>query len=214
MAADSRLVLLPSLLIRNLHPMPLAHLQLARTTRRAALPVVRFRRGVPRFMVAVLLAGVLPCFGTDDRAMAEDSGGGRPAFAALEASVANWNGDVRPDGWVARVQVFDDLGRPVSFAGSASFELVPRVPSADYTRFVAVRGKRLRWSTTLTTDRTGGATVRLPLRRSLPHTSDGHVPFSGVMRVRLAVPTAGVYDAESVVAINPPGLVDTLWKPR
>lgn len=139
---------------------------------------------------------------------------GRPAFAVLHAAVANWDGDLGPDGWFARVQVFDTSGRPMAFAGTASFELVPRVPADDLTRFVAAGGKRLRWTTVLTTDGDGGATVKLPLRRSLPQTPDGRVPFSGVMRVRLAVATAGVYEAESVVAINPPGLVDTLWEPR
>ena len=140
--------------------------------------------------------------------------GGRPAFAVLEAMVANWDGGVRPDGWIAQVQVFDDRGRPVAFSGSATFELVPRVPSADHTRFVAVRGRRLRWTTMLASDADCCATVRLPLRRSLPRTPIGHIPYSGVMRVRVAVPTEGVYEAESGVAINPPGLVDTLWKAR
>lgn len=143
-----------------------------------------------------------------------DAGSGRPAFAVLEATVANWDGDVDPDGWIAQVQIFDDLGRPVSFSGSAAFELVPRVPSADHTRFVAVPGKRLRWNTMLTTDGDCRATVRLPLRRSLPRTAVGHIPYSGVMGVRVAVPTAGVYQAESGVAINPPSLVDTLWQAR
>lgn len=142
------------------------------------------------------------------------SHGGRPAVALLEATVANWDGDGEPDGWIAEVRVLDELGRPVPFFGSATFELVPRVPSADHTRFVAVPGKRLRWTTTVGTDGDCRAVVRLPLRRRLPRTAVGHIPYSGVMRVRVGVPTAGVYEAETGVAINPPGLVDTLWKAR
>lgn len=135
----------------------------------------------------------------------------RPAFATLEAGMANWDADAGFDGWVATVQVFDAAGQPVMFSGNASFELTPRVPSADLTSFLAVPDQRLRWTTSLATDAQGCATLRLPLRRSLPRTGGGHAPVSALLRVRVAIASEGVYEAESVVAIRPLAPLETIW---
>lgn len=154
----------------------------------------------------------------------------RPAVATLDARLANWDEDAGPDGWLATVRVLDSLGRPVPFFGNATFELTPRVLSADLTSFEVAGPQRLRWTSTVATDEHGCATFRLPLRRSLPRARDGRVPASAVLGVRVAIAAAGVYEAESAVPLNPPGLlgpvwpsslpveptslVDTLWKAR
>lgn len=151
----------------------------------------------------------------------------QPAFATLQAKPAHWNAEAGWDGWLATVQVFDVAGRPVRISGNAIIELTPRVPAADFTSFLALPDQRLRWTTLLATDEHGCATLKLPLRRSLVQPegpwAGRPTPISGLLQVRVAVASEGVYEAEAVVAIRPltpldtvwrGGLVDTLWNGR
>ncbi|WP_164103065.1 hypothetical protein [Candidatus Laterigemmans baculatus] len=151
----------------------------------------------------------------------------RAALAVLEAEPANWDADAEPDGWLATVALFDAAGQPVRIRGTATFELTPQVPSADLTSFELLAEERLRWSGRVATDGQGCATLRLPLRRNGPDAAWGRRsaagpnhphwgpphwgPLWGVLRVRVAVPSAGVFEAEAVVPLRPPMPLETVW---
>ncbi len=130
----------------------------------------------------------------------------RPAWSAMQARLASWDADPQADGWLVTVQVIDQIGNPVHFHGNVIFELAPF--DSNDTRF-----RTLRWTSLMRTDPLGCATFRLPLRKSL-HTRDGQTPDFGVLTSRTTIAGAGAYLAETIVDIDPRGLVDTLRKAR
>jgi hypothetical protein len=177
----------------------------------------------------------------------------RPTYVDMTASLSNFDSDPEPDGWRADVVVRDRMDRPVVVRANATFELMPRVSTADHQRFVNGSKDPIRWSMPLTFDQDSVARVRLPLRQTLQpmlgwssaiyppsgmrwrnvgrnvsglHASSRRTamtsdlrnligtPSSGELRVRVSVPTQGVFEAVTPVWIRPSVLVDTQWPYR
>lgn len=181
-------------------------------------------------------------------------GHARPRYVELVASLSNFDPDADPDGWRAEIVLRDRNDHPVVMRANATFELTPRVATADHRRFVNATGKPIRWSMPLEFDGDGVARVKLPLRDSLkpmlgwnsaiyppsgsrlgasrPNVRYSHsrharrsfvtsdlrnligTPSTGEMRVRVSVPTEGVFEAAAPVFIRPSVLVDTQWPYR
>ena len=59
-------------------------------------------------------------------------GDARPAYVEVHASLSNFDADADPDGWRVELVLRDRKDRPVVMRGNANFELMPRVPTADY----------------------------------------------------------------------------------
>ncbi len=95
----------------------------------------------------------------------------RPTHAVVEACLANWDRDAEPDGWKARVVLLDKHSRPAPGPAHATFELIPRVPSLDRTRYIDAPVKPLRWWKKLEFDASGVAEVQLPKRVGEPEVS-------------------------------------------
>jgi hypothetical protein len=169
----------------------------------------------------------------------------RPAYAQLQATLANFDSDAQPDGWRVEITLRDRQDRPLAVRARATIELMPRVPMADHIRYVDADTAPIRWSMPLEFDQDSVARMKLPLRRSLrpmlgwpsaidpPARHRGRNPFGrkrtfvttdlrnligtpnvGEMRVRVAVPTEGVFEAVTLVPIRPSVLVDTNWPYR
>ena len=172
----------------------------------------------------------------------------------MVVSLANFDADADPDGWRVELVLLDQRDRPVIARANATFELIPRVPTADFYNYVDAAMLPVRWSMNLTFDQDGVARVKLPLRESLrplfgwpsaifprqgdrsrnnrsvsrrisgtwrsrsivtDHWQNGlGRPTMGEMRVRVSVPTEGVFEAASIVPIRPSALVDTYWPYR
>lgn len=178
-------------------------------------------------------------------------GDARPSYVELIASLSNFDADADPDGWRVEIVLRDAMDRPVCVRANASFELMPRVPTADHRSYVDADMPPIRWSMPLQWDDDSISRVRLPLRQSLkpvlgwpsslyrPKGSRNrgygrHVraiagnrsfvtndvrnlissPLSGELRVRVSVPTHGVFEAAVPVRIRPAVLVDTKWPYR
>ena len=96
-----------------------------------------------------------------------------PKFAVLDAAAMSWNHDRTPDGWLAKIQLFDETARVVVPSKAyATFELQLKVPRRDRNGFQNVHHKPIRWSTLLEFTDSGVATARLPLRVRLPALPD------------------------------------------
>lgn len=95
---------------------------------------------------------------------------GRPRYAAVEADLMNNDSDPDPDGWKARVSVMDRNGLATIHRANAVFELVPRVALSDFSGYVNADVKPVRWSSKLSFDEFGVATVELPLRNRIDRT--------------------------------------------
>ncbi len=102
---------------------------------------------------------------------------GRPRSAAVQATLANFDSDSNPDGWRVEVMLLDANDRPVSKRAHAAFELMPRLPSADYVGYVNTQASPERWSMPLKFDDDGVARVKLRLSQKLKSVFDRHVTF-------------------------------------
>ena len=91
----------------------------------------------------------------------------RPKYVEMIAALANFDADADPDGWRIEVVLFDERDRPVVKRSNATFELMPRVPTADHYSYVDAARLPIRWSMNLKFDEDGVARVKLPLRESL-----------------------------------------------
>jgi hypothetical protein len=181
-------------------------------------------------------------------------GDARPAYVDLSAELANFDADPDPEGWRVDVVLRDRKDRPVTIRSYATFELIPRVSTADHQRFVNGSRNPIRWSMPLEFGDDSVARVKLVLRQPMATqlgwssaiyppsgmrwrnagrnvgglhassrartaaTSDLRnlvgTPSSGELRVRVSVPTQGVYEAVTPVWIRPSVLVDTQWPYR
>ena len=187
--------------------------------------------------------------------------GSRPKYAVVSAQLAQFDADSDPDGWAAKVILFDKRDRiVVPKRANARFELQVRVPTHDFTGYVNANHAPVTWSEPLQFDRNGIAQVRLPLRQPLKPlvgwSADSHpavgerqqrhrlrsdhfnrstsgalisrVAATGLaqregalnaiglghfaqLKVRVSVPTEGVFDAATAVPLRPSVLVDTRW---
>ncbi len=216
----------------------------------------------PQYDGATVITTAQPGFAVDAHRVAGGAVHGnlrssdrRPVYAELVASLSNFDADADPDGWRAEVVLRDRKDRPLAMRSQATFELMPRVSTADHHRFVnAADSAVVRWSIPLEFDADSVARVKLPLRRSLRpmlgwstaifpqsglRTTDYGTsvrgirtrsrsrtfvtldtraligtPSTGEMRVRVSVPTEGVFEAVTPVWIRPSVLVDTQWPYR
>lgn len=181
-------------------------------------------------------------------------GDARLAYAELSATLANFDADPDPDGWRVDVVLRDRKDRPVAIRSQATFELMPRVSTADHQRFVNGSRSPVRWTMPLEFDDDSVARVKLVLNQRLKtqlgwssaiyppsgmrwrnvgrmvgglHVNSSETtaatsdlrnlvgtPSTGQLKVRVSVPTQGVYEAVTPVWIRPSVLVDTQWPYR
>lgn len=197
--------------------------------------------------------------GTPSHARPSSLTSSRPSHAIVSAQPAQFDSDSDPDGWLAIVMLLDADDQPVIRRATARFELIPRVPTQDFTGYVDANIKTRTWSVPLNFAADGVARVRLPLTTPLsplvgwPATSQPAVgsmggyysrrrdiirhatPFFasrtavtdtrrlggarnaiglarfGELKMRVSVPSEGVFDAMAPVALRPSVLVDTRW---
>ncbi|QEF99704.1 hypothetical protein Mal15_37700 [Stieleria maiorica] len=92
----------------------------------------------------------------------------RPKSALVSAEIAQFDSDSDPDGWLAKVMLIgnDDCVVTVRRA-TARFELMPRLPTHDFTGYVDANLKPIVWNSPLQFAADGIATVRLPLRNPI-----------------------------------------------
>ena len=178
----------------------------------------------------------------------------RPAYVELAVSLSNFDADADPDGWRTEVVLRDRKDRPVVMRAHATFELMPRVATADHRRFVNADTAAVRWSMPLDVRRGFGGEIQTAaaevaasdvgmVNRRLPQsgirttdygtgvrgirtrsrsrtfvTLDTRTligtPSTGEMRVRVSIPTEGVFEAVTPVWMRPSVLVDTQWPYR
>ncbi|MCA9139589.1 MAG: hypothetical protein KDB00_22600 [Planctomycetales bacterium] len=92
----------------------------------------------------------------------------RPKYAFVSAEIAQMDFDANPDGWLAHVMLMDSNDRPVVVGrATAKFELVPRLPTHDFTGYVNANVKSMTWTMPLHFDQDAMATVRLKLRNPI-----------------------------------------------
>ena len=92
----------------------------------------------------------------------------RPKYAYVSAQIAQFDADADPDGWLANVMLMDAEDRPVSVPrASAKFELMPRVPTHDFTGYVNANVKPISWTVPLQFSADKVAIARLKLRQPL-----------------------------------------------
>ena len=121
-----------------------------------------------------------------------------PAALAIDASLANWDGDVESDGLSLDLRVVDAEGLATAAAGTLEVELfAPRI--RKYHEAPQSRGYSVdlieRWSLPVAEDsfRGGQARIRLPFGAIHPE-FDRRVDAVGLVHVRLAVPGHGVLE--------------------
>ena len=185
----------------------------------------------------------------------------RPKYAEMKAELANFDADADPDGWRVELVLRDAHDRPVAMRSTARFELMPRVPTADFHNYVDADIIPITWSKDVKFDERSVAHFKLPLREQLKplfgwpssiypetgmrsniygrnsryrsgiHGRAGRSqrlgtavtrdfrntlgkPTVGELRVRVSVPTEGVFSAVVPIQIRPSVLVDTNWPYR
>jgi len=116
----------------------------------------------------------------------------------FDAQIANWDGDVEPDGLLVRVFPLDGNGTVTPVSGTLSVELtVPR--RRDYNQVPHGRGMSVdrigRWSRAIrAADLTAsGVVVKLPFQAVHPE-FDNDTWSHGLVHLRLAVPGHGVFE--------------------
>ena len=102
---------------------------------------------------------------------------GRPKYAKVLATLANFDSDPDPDGWDVEVALLDANDRLVTKRAHATFELMPRIPAADYVGYVDAKMSPIRWSSKLKFDDDGIARLQLPMRERLKPLFGRHVAF-------------------------------------
>lgn len=89
----------------------------------------------------------------------------RPKYAFVSAELAQFDSDPDPDGWTATVMLLGKDDAPVRVRrANARFELMPRIPTHDFTGYVDANVKSITWSVPLKFEADGTATSRLKLR--------------------------------------------------
>lgn len=92
----------------------------------------------------------------------------RPKYAFVSAELAQFDSDADPDGWRAKVYLLDRDDQPVRVRrATAKFELMPRLPTHDFTGYVDANLSPIVWSVPLTFADDGTATARLPLQNRI-----------------------------------------------
>jgi hypothetical protein len=121
-----------------------------------------------------------------------------PAALAIDASLANWDGDVETDGLSLDLRVVDAEGLATAAAGTLEVELfAPRI--RKYHEAPQSRGYSVdlieRWSLLVAEEsfRGGQARIRLPFGAIHPE-FDRRVDAVGLVHLRLAVPGHGVLE--------------------
>jgi hypothetical protein len=134
-----------------------------------------------------------------------------PAALAIDASLANWDGDVETDGLAIDLTLLDADGFATAAAGTLEVELfAPRI--RKYHEAPQSRGYSVdlieRWSLPLAKEKFRGGSLRIRLPFGAIHPEfDRSVDAVGLVHVRLAVPGHGVFE-QSV-----DGVVLRPWSP-
>ncbi|MBX3411286.1 MAG: hypothetical protein KF708_01110 [Pirellulales bacterium] len=125
------------------------------------------------------------------------------AHLQVDAFVANWDGDVEPDGVMVYVTPVDRWGNYVPVHGNLVVELFGERPK---TRPEGEKYPRLgRWSRRLTPDDFGprGAVVQLKFQAIHPE-FDPRITSYGLLHARLNVPGSGTFETSvSMLRIRP-----------
>ena len=120
------------------------------------------------------------------------------AALALDAAVANWDGDVEADGLLIELRLLDEQGYETAAAGTLAVELfAPTI--RKYHEAPQSRGYRVdslqRWTMAITPDHFHGGTARVRLPFDAVHPQfDRRVDAQGLVHASLAVPGAGVFE--------------------
>jgi len=127
----------------------------------------------------------------------------RVHWLAVEAAVANWDGDVEADGLLVHVYPLDDTGGVVPARGTLQFELIGQRddvfgPPQPFTTLG-------QWSYQVRAEDFGprGAIYRLPFQGVHPEFDLTVAPY-GALHARLSVPGQGTFETtESLLRIRP-----------
>lgn len=131
---------------------------------------------------------------------------GRPVPARVrsvmvDASVANWDGDVEADGLVVYVQPVDEVGQMLPVRGDVAFDLVGNYPSVIYRP--QPLAPLARWTRrvrpTALTPR--GVLFKLPFQALHPDLQTNVGPYA-LLHCRLSVPGQGTFDETVAVRIR------------
>jgi hypothetical protein len=122
---------------------------------------------------------------------------------AIEASLANWDGDVEMDGLLVRVLPLDSSGAMVATRGTLRLDLTGQ-------RKTEARGLRSpatlqQWTQLIAAEDFGlrGAVYRLPFRGTDPEFDLTVAPY-GMLHARLSVPAQGTFETtEDMLRIRP-----------
>jgi hypothetical protein len=136
----------------------------------------------------------------------------RVGSLAIDATAANWDGDVENDGLLLRVYPLDREGAAAAAEGTLSVELIAeRAGRAGGWQQRAAIGQ---WTRRVAAGDFGpnGATYRLPFQVVHPE-FDADVAPHGVVHARLSVPGHGVFSTtETAVRIRPPSAARDRWQ--
>lgn len=125
----------------------------------------------------------------------------RPASVAFEAMLANWDGDVEPDGYEIAVTVFDELGMPMPVRGTLSARLVGQ--RVDHQGRHVANLELERWSERVDLcDFAGGPAIfRLPFQQTRPERQLDIAP-GAVLAVEVGAFGHGRYAASAAVPVR------------
>lgn len=131
---------------------------------------------------------------------------GRPVPARVrsvmvDASVANWDGDVEADGLVVYLQPVDEVGQMLPVRGDVAFDLVGNYPSVIYRPqplAPLARWTRRVQATALTPR---GILFKLPFQALHPDLQTNVGPYA-LLHCRLSVPGLGTFDETVAVRIR------------
>lgn len=117
-----------------------------------------------------------------------------PAFIAVDATVANWNRDVLPDGLLLDLDVYDAAGQRIAAEGTLSVQLVGfRYGLGGGNRRFPVLGRWV-YRVSLADFGPSGARYRLPFQALHPEEALD-LSANGMVHAVLAVPGAGTFEA-------------------
>lgn len=92
----------------------------------------------------------------------------RPQYAFVSAELAQFDSDADPDGWIGTILLLDSDDQPtIPHRANAKFEMMPRVPTHDFTGYVNANVKPITWSMPLKFGDDGSAKVRLKLDKAI-----------------------------------------------
>lgn len=139
-----------------------------------------------------------------DRGPSPDTGRPVPArvrSVMVDASVANWDGDVEADGLVVYVQPMDEVGQMLPVRGDVAFDLVGNYPSVIYRPQPLAPLARWTRRVQVTALTPRGILFKLPFQALHPDLQTNVGPYA-LLHCRLSVPGQGTFDETVAVRIR------------